>query len=385
MECRDVRPLIGSIATLTTPTRRTVEAHLAGCPACRDEFADPVMAVLAGVRLSMAQPPSEITQRVLLRLPAAAPVELRQREGLVQRRNSIAAGTLIAGAAVALSGIVLLDLLSIGAADVIPSAGLALALLAKALLIVAGQPWLAGIALLGALAAALLSAWNRRVRGGSPTPELAAGALAVLLAVNAVGVREDRAAIVRPLMVQDRVAGDVVALGQDITVRGEVLGDVVSMAGTITLEPGAHVHGSVLAGTGTNRHPEAAVDQALFDPLANLPMLARVLGDTAPAARPAVDLAPFAGLIVVMLCILIGALLVISWPQRAAQASIHLRHNPGRALLYGLAATVGLSVVTLGGGVLLAATVVGVLLIPVLLLLCQLPYVTGIAVVGQLL
>jgi hypothetical protein len=45
-------------------------------------------------------------------------------------------------------------------------------------------------------------------------------------------------------------------------------------------------------------------------------------------------------------------------------------------------ASAGLIVLALGGSVVLAATVAGVLLVPILLLLLHLPYVAGVATVG---
>ena len=59
----------------------------------------------------------------------------------------------------------------------------------------------------------------------------------------------------------ERLEGDVVAIGGSVTVDGEVTGDAVSIGGTLTLGPDAVVQGDAVSVGGTlNRAPGARVD-----------------------------------------------------------------------------------------------------------------------------
>ena len=384
MGCREIRPLVRRRASLGGPDRRRVEEHLDLCPTCRDEMDDVQAGVLVGAVLPLALPPPDLTSKVLLRLPAASPIEIarrQKRQSLVYRNTG--AAVFGATAAAALMGIILLEWGFPRAADLLPGVGLRLALAAKAILGAAGQPWLIGLAILASL---LLPAILAR-RSGSPTRRIFAGAgaaVVALLLVNTVAVGTDASAITATLDVADPVAGDVVTLAGDITVRGEVQGDVVSLAGDIRIEPGAFIHGSVMSAAGTVTGGSGQIAQRLVRPGAlPLALQARPNGD--PAQLDAALIARVVALVGAIVTLLAGWFMLAAWPRLPLEAGHYLARSPVRALAVGAAATAGLLLLTLGGMVLLAATVAGVLLVPVLLLLVHLPFVAGIAAVGHLL
>jgi hypothetical protein len=161
------------------------------------------------------------------------------------------------------------------------------------------------------------------------------------------------------------------------------MGDVISLAGRVILDDGARVHGSVMAGTSAVQQGGARVDQVLLGGVGPLPGLAQVTGAGTDAGTASRAAAGIAGMLAAFVTLILAAFLVVVWPQRPAEASIYLARFPGRAVAFGALATLALLALALGGAVLLAATVAGVLLVPVLLLLLHLPYVAGVAAVGQ--
>ena len=384
MSCREIRPLIPHRAALGGPERRHIEAHLDACPACRDEVDDAQAGVLAGVGLPLALPPPDLVQKVLLRLPAASPMEIARR----QRRQSIvyrSMGAAVFGlvAAVALVGIMALEWSGARAADLLPGAGLRLALTAKAILGASGQPWLIALALIGSLLAPVLIAR----RSGTSTRRIVAGSAAAalaLLVVNTFAVQGGASALTATLDVRNPVAGDVVSLAGDITVHGEVQGDVVSLVGDIRLAPGAFVHGSVMSAAGTVTGAGDQIGQRLVRPVA-LPLALQVRPNSGPAQLDSALIVRLMGLVAAIVTLLAGWFLLAAWPRLPLEAGEYLARSPVRALAFGTAATAGLLLLALSGMVLLAATVAGVLLTPVLLVLVHLPYIAGIAAVGQLL
>jgi hypothetical protein len=203
-----------------------------------------------------------------------------------------------------------------------------------------------------------------------------------LLTVNMLGSRGDLGTVASSLDIGAPVAGDVTSLGGDIVVRDDIMGDVVALAGTVILHEGSHVYGSVLAGGGT-LSVAGTIDQVLFDVPEEIPPLAA----DATGSNSTLDLTPatvarLGGLLAELATLLLGALLVMIRPSAAAWGSRQLMRFPGRAVVVGLLSTAGLVVLALGGSVVLAATVAGVLLVPILLLLLHLPYVAGVATVG---
>jgi hypothetical protein len=76
-------------------------------------------------------------------------------------------------------------------------------------------------------------------------------------------------------------------------------------------------------------------------------------------------------------------LCIAFWPRRTATASQTLLLFPGRAALLGLTTTLALALMLFPAIALLAATMVGMPLIVVLLLLVELPYLYGLATLAR--
>lgn len=383
MECRDARPLIARLNTLEESERVWLGQHLHGCAACRDEIED---GVILASHLPLASPPTGLEARIMSRLPAASPLVLAQR----RRRNlGILRGGLIAVPALfmlaGLGGLGGLQLGTIRTADLVQGIALPLALASKALLIAVAQSWLALLLALGVIVAPLLLRRFRRrsALDWSPRVTLSGSALAAaLLILNIVGSRGDLGTIAASLDVRQPVAGDVTSLGGDIVVDSDVTGDVVALAGAVIVQQGGHVHGSVFAGDGTTGET-GLVDQQTYDVPEQLPisLLTVFPSNTALALTPG-TVARLGGLLAALATLLLGVLLVVIRPDAAAWGSRQLMRFPGRALVLGLLSSAGLVVLALGGSVVLAATVAGILLVPILLLLLHLPYVAGVATVG---
>ena len=169
MECRDARPLIASLDVLPRSDRERLDVHLHACAACRDEVDDPLVAQSLGLALPLAMPPHSLVQEVLLRLPAASPVEIAARE---QRARRVVRGIMIATfgllGALGLAGFILLQFTALRAADLVRGVALPLALAAKALLAAAGQPWIALVLLAATL---VIPALLPRLLGGERVDE----------------------------------------------------------------------------------------------------------------------------------------------------------------------------------------------------------------------
>lgn len=383
MECRNARPLIARLNTLAETERVGLGHHLHGCAACRDEIED---AFIVPVHLPLATPPPGLEARILSRLPVASPITLAQRR---KRSLGILRGGLVAAPALAmlvgLGGLVGLQFGTVRTADLVQGIALPLALASKALLIAVAQSWLALVLALSVIVVPLLLRRFRPVSAPSWAPRvtLAGGALAVaLLALNIVGSRGDLGTITSSLAISQPVAGDVTSLGGDIVVASDIMGDVVALAGNVILQEGGHVYGSVFAGEGAVVEP-GIVDQQTYDvPKEIPPSWAAVSRANSVLALTPGTVARLGGLLAALATLLLGVLLVVIRPDAAAWGSRQLTRFPGRALLLGILTSAGLVVLALGGSVVLAATVAGVLLVPILLLLLHLPYVAGVATVG---
>jgi hypothetical protein len=383
MECRDARPLIARINTLAEAERVWLRQHLHGCTACRDEIEN---GFIVPSHLPLATPPSGLEVRIMSRLPVASPIALAQR----RRRNlGILRGGLVAvpvlAMIVGLGGLAELQFGTIRAADLVQGIALPLALAAKALLVAVAQSWLALLLALSVIVAPLLLRRFRRLSAPawSPRVTLAGGALAAaLLVVNIVGSRGDLGTITSSLNISQPVAGDVTSLVGDIVVDSDIAGDVIALAGTVILQEGGHVHGSVFAGEGAPGEA-GLVDQQTYDVPKDVPsLLATVYPSNTDLSLTSGTVARLGGLLAALATLLLGILLVVIRPDAAAWGSRQLMRFPGRALVLGMLTSAGLIVLALGGSVVLAATVAGVLLVPLLLLLLHLPYVAGVATVG---
>lgn len=387
MECRDIRPLIRPQDGLSSSDRQKIDRHIAGCQACKDEINDPEAAFFAGVQLQLAMPPPHLTANILRRLPAASPIEI-ERRGHVWRRiySAFAPRALVLLGVLAAVGVLVFQMPGVSAADRVPHLIVPLALAAKALLVAAGRPSVTLLALLlGLLGIVVIPRLlpERRQWPGLGSATLAGAALTCLLLLNLAATRGDTGSLSHSLSIAD-YQGDVTTVVGDIAVRGEVRGDVVSLAGHVTLQDGANVRGSVLAGGGIEQTDRSGIGQARIDGLG--PLAAQAGGISgAPASLNQRLAAQIGGLLAVLTMVLLAALAVMIWPRRLTEAVAMLQQFPLRAVGLGIAATALLVMIALSGAVVLAATLGGLILVPALLFLVHLPFVAGMATVGEFL
>ncbi len=389
MECRNVRPLIRRQRELNPAEQRVLDEHTTACGACRDEVSDAAAAPLAGVVLPMAMAPPGLAEGVLRHLPRTSPIEI-ERAAAARSRTArrVVMGALAVPAALGAAGIVYLQRPGLTVADHLPALVVPLALAAKALLVAAAQPTVTLLAVLLAVLAILLVPRLLSGVGGAPVLTGRAslgGALVVfLLLLNAGLSRGDTGSVRQPLTVAD-YTGDVTSLSGDIVVRGEVRGDVVALGGRVVLDGSANIQGSALGGIGIEQGPSSRIAQERVTGL--VPIAAQAAGAASPgAAMNSAFVTRLAGVLAVGITVLLAGLAVVTWPGRhLVTAASNLRRFPLRAVVLGLLAAAGLVIVALGGTVALAATIGGLVLVPALLLLAHLPFVAGIAAVGEFL
>jgi cytoskeletal protein CcmA (bactofilin family) len=197
----------------------------------------------------------------------------------------------------------------------------------------------------------------------------------------------DLATISRDIQIDGTVTGDVTSWSGAIKISGRVEGDVVSYSGQVSLEPGAHIGGHVLAAGGGLQQKSGAdvAGQAIRGETGGA-ALASILGlftsTDRTSGQAAVGRTLFGAVLGVLL--LAFALLCIAfWPRRTAAASLTLRQAPGRALALGLLTTLLLLLAVPPLAALLAATLVGLPLLIVLLAFIQVPYVYSLATLAR--
>lgn len=383
------RPLIARMHILTDAERRQLDTHINACHACQDETLDPIGIGVARLALPQAMPSPDFTRTLLLRLTAEAPIAIATRERSTRRvYQRVGIGLAAILGALAVPGLITIQLVNRGAAGMTDGAFLAPALAAKAILITLGQYWLTFLVI--AVVLALMALAPRLLEGFARPPIVArrsvfaAGALMIMLVLgNAVALRGDVGTLVRTVDVTDAIQGDVASVAGDINVRGEVDGDVVALGGHVVLHDGATVHGSVLSGAGVAIAPTGNVDQHVLSGPEQLPALGFVLGATTPNTTLDDRLMGIAGVMVTLVALVLATLVVIAWPQGLTDASTMLLLLPGRAVVVGTLAALGYLVVGVALMIAFAATVMGVLLVPMLILILHLPFIAGVAAVGQ--
>ncbi len=210
-----------------------------------------------------------------------------------------------------------------------------------------------------------------------------------LLVQAGQNVAGDLVATSQSIVVDGNVAGDVTTWSGDIRINGHVGGDVVSYSGTIALGSQAHVDGHVLTVSGTIAQ-EAIPNQVNGQMIAGAPGGRAVFGLidlVTPSVGGTEDLGPFGrfafGFAAVLILAALSTFGTMLWPRRTLVTSSVLRAVPWRSAAIGLLTSALLGVLLLPIGALLAITLVGVPLLLPLLLLLQLPYVYGLATVGQ--
>lgn len=383
MDCRTARALMRQHER--TPAEEQVyEAHLAQCAACHDDAADPMGRALVQTTIEMALPPPDFTAKLLQRLPQQSPLELAQQVARQERRRWRVRLGLAATVAVLLA--------IIGFSFQARWAGTAIGLASEAIrtIVVSGVGTVATMIVGAGLIALVL---QRLLRQPNTAFGLSAAALACGL-VALVGVTAQAgdqvagagngavATVFQPIRTQQPVNGDVVSFWGDITVDSPVSGDVASILGRVTVAPGGQVAGDVFAGTGAIDAPAGAVAGQMLEGPGTLVLVA-VLGDTGTQALSPLLVRSLAGLLGALVTLALSGLVVMLWPQRTLQTSRILPRQPWMALSLGLLITGLLALLALPLLALLALTVVGLLLVPLLLLLVHLPYIQGLAAVGQ--
>ena len=386
MDCRTARTLMAREQLLAPDERHAFGEHLVDCAACRDDHADPLGRALTQTTIELALPPPDFTARLMQRLPQASPLELARQTQHQQRRRWLTMGAALLLVSV---GFVL-----IGSSIQPLWNGTTLGLVAHVLRSVALAtigPLLAMIAS-AAVVALLLQTLLRR-----PATRLALSSAAlacVLLATLGLTVRandeanisaESNASIATlfsPITATREIQGDVVSLGGDITINYLVEGNVASLFGNVTLAPTAAIAGDVLAGTGSLEANREQIVGQIRRSSTGLELGAALLeSDTTSLSQSVVR--GLTAMLGALMTLALAGLVVMLWPQRTLRTSRVLPTHPWLALGLGTLITVLLALLALPVLALLALTVVGLLLVPVLLMVVHLPYVQGLAAVGQ--
>lgn len=164
----------------------------------------------------------------------------------------------------------------------------------------------------------------------------------------------------RTVAAGERVAGAVTVLRGNLDVYGVIDGDAVAYGGDVVIHPGGAVTGDAIAVLGRVRLEGGAVSgevRALRGSLEPAPVAAA--GEVA-SVREQLELV--GGWLMILVLMGIGVLLFASGPLDGVTDT--LQRGFGRALLVGIAGQLALLPVLILGIVALAATIVGILLIP---------------------
>jgi hypothetical protein len=177
----------------------------------------------------------------------------------------------------------------------------------------------------------------------------------------------------------ERILGDVVSIGGDVVVRGDVEGDVVSVGGDVEVHDGAKVMGDAVSVGGRVEKSDGAT----------------VLGETVSVnvpiplfglRGPEFHKPRFFTLGWKLAFFVVGLLLVLLFNAVAGHrldvVSRRVESEPGQSFLIGLLGAFGTPIAMLIAFVLLAITIVGLLLFPVLLILVWLMMLGGFAAVA---
>lgn len=198
----------------------------------------------------------------------------------------------------------------------------------------------------------------------------------------------DLATVTQHIRIDGEVTGDVTSWSGNIVVTGSVGGDVVSYAGTVTIGGQARVQGHVMV-LGENLQLEhgAAIGGQAFQGGSSAGALASLLGLLAPS--PEAEMAPLLsrglfGIALGVLLIGFSLLCIAFWPHRTANTGLTLQQLPTRALLLGFGTTIMLALLLVPVAAFLAASLIGLPLLLLGVLLLQLPYIYGLAAFAQM-
>lgn len=195
----------------------------------------------------------------------------------------------------------------------------------------------------------------------------------------------DISTISQPIVINGVVEGDVTSISGSITVRGSVEGDVVSLFGNVTFEPEAVTEGHVMAATGVVTIPAGAAVASggtVFN--------GNVAGGAGASLLPGSGNQPLGSLGRVVLALVLGVialavttLLSLIWPKSIGSAARTIQLAPQRAFGLGLIWLLLTLVIVGVAAVALIFSLVGLTVLPVLILMAQIPYLVGLAAVGQ--
>ncbi len=178
------------------------------------------------------------------------------------------------------------------------------------------------------------------------------------------------------------IEGDAVAVGGSVTILGTVEGDAVAIGGSVILEPGAIVEGEATAIGGEVLVPEGAQvhgDRVSIGGGSIADVIQAIAKHEKPIALGGLLFSVLATFLRAMTFLVLALLLVAFVPERVEKVSSFLRERSGRSALAGLALMLGILPLC----VLLAVTVVGLALIPVVLLLLAIAIVLGMTAFCQ--
>jgi cytoskeletal protein CcmA (bactofilin family) len=192
----------------------------------------------------------------------------------------------------------------------------------------------------------------------------------------------------RAIRVDGVVTGDVTSWSGDIEIAGHVEGDVVSYSGKVIVQSGGRVGGHVMAlGDGMLQLNSGAVvsGQAIRGGEGSV-ALANLLDLFSPATATddngAIGRVLF-GMVLGVFLLAFCVLCVAFWPQRTAATSLTLRRLPGQSLALGLLSTLLLALALPPLVALLAATLIGMPVLVLVLILVQAPYMLGLATLAR--
>lgn len=158
----------------------------------------------------------------------------------------------------------------------------------------------------------------------------------------------------------ERVAGDVVVVDGTLEVRGTIDGNAAAYGGDVVIHPGGVVRGDAVAVLGRVRVEGGTVGGEIRSVRGSLTPAPLVVGR--PPATVGDRLGLVAGWLVVLLVIGTGIVFFAGGPLAGVTETV--QRGFGRALLAGIAGQIALLPVLLVVIVALAATIIGILLIP---------------------
>jgi hypothetical protein len=214
-------------------------------------------------------------------------------------------------------------------------------------------------------------------------PELAdASALVIPAGTTYSG---DVGTVSQSIIVDGVVEGDVTSVTGSIVIRGAVEGDVVSLFGNVTFAAESVADGNVMAATGIVSVPagaSVAANKTVFNGNLSGQGMASLLPRSGEqplnlAGRMILSLA--LGLI----ALVVATLLSVIWPRSIASGAravrVALGRTVGLGVLWMLLSLALVAVITL----VLVFSLIGLAVLPVVLLIAQVPYLIGLAAVGQ--